>query len=84
MDIFSARVDGELKIKITVWCNFNQQHTIGLATALIRSASMELTRSLNISIRGFRQTISTLIGLNISRGSVRPWYQQIRFPWGVP
>lgn len=36
-----------------------------------------------MNIRGFRQTISTLMGLSMSRGFFRPWYQQMRFPWGA-
>ena len=54
--------------------------TLGVAISIIRFASDGLTRSLKINIRGFLQTISTLIGLSMSSGFFLPSYQQIRFP----
>ena len=48
------------------------QHTLGVATSLILLASAVLKRSLKMSKRGRRQTISALTGLNISKGFFLP------------
>lgn len=58
--------------------------TLGVAMSFICFASTGLRRSLNIKIRGFRHTISTLTGLSMSRGSFLFSYQQMRLLRGIP